>query len=127
MRIFACKERMAGERRAPVTPASVSKLVKLGAGIEVEEGLGDAISFRDADYEAAGATIGRDRERCFREADLVLRVRPPTTDEAGLLKPGALQISFLDPFNQRPLVEQLAAGQVTAISMEMIPRTTVAQ
>jgi NAD(P) transhydrogenase subunit alpha len=127
MRIFACKERVAGERRAPVTPGSVSKLVKLGAGVEVEEGLGDSISYRDADYEAAGATVARDRERSFHEADLVLRVRPPTVDEVGLLKPGSLQISFLDPFNQRPLVERLAAGRITAISMEMIPRTTVAQ
>ena len=127
MQIFACKEQLAGERRAPVTPTSAAKLIRLGAKVEVEEGIGESSSFRDADYEAAGAGIGRDRERSLRQADLVLRVRKPTIDEAGILKPGCIQISFLDPFNERELVERLAATQVSAISMEMLPRITVAQ
>jgi H+-translocating NAD(P) transhydrogenase subunit alpha len=127
MRIFACKEHLTGERRAPVTPTSVAKLIRLGAKVEVEEGVGAASFFRDANYETAGAEIGRDRERSLREADLVLRVRKPTIDEAGLLKPGCIQISFLDPFNERELVERLAAARVSAISMEMLPRITVAQ
>src|SRR4029077_8131594 len=103
MRIFACKEQLTGERRAPVTPASVAKLIRLGAKVKVEEGIGASISCSDADYEKAGAEIGRDRERSLREADLVLRVRKPTSDEAGLLKAGCIQISFLDPFNERQL------------------------
>ena len=127
MRIFACKEHLTGERRAPVTPASVAKLIGLGATVEVEEGVGASSFFRDAAYETAGAEIGRDRERSLREADLVLRVRKPTIEEAGLLKPGCIQISFLDPFNERQLVERLAAARVSAISMEMLPRITVAQ
>src|SRR6476620_7320791 len=127
MRIFACKEHLTGERRAPVTPTSVAKLIKLGAKVEVEEGIGESISLRDADYLTAGAEIGGDRARSLREADLVVRVRKPTIEEAGLLKPGCIQISFLDPFNERQLVERLAAGRVSAISMEMLPRITVAQ
>ena len=127
MRIFACKEHLAGERRVSVTPNTASKLVKLGASVEVEQGLGDSIFCKDADYEAAGAQIGHDRERSFREADMVLRVRKPAFEEAGLLKQGCIQISFLDPFNERQIVERLATGQVSAISMEMVPRTTVAQ
>jgi proton-translocating NAD(P)+ transhydrogenase subunit alpha len=127
MRIFACKEHLIGERRAPVTPTSVAKLIRMGAKVEVEEGIGTSIFFRDADYETAGAQIGRDRERSLREADLVLRVRKPTSDEAGLLKAGCIQISFLDPFNERQLVERLAEARVSAISMEMLPRITVAQ
>ena len=85
MRIFACKEQLTGERRAPVTPTSVAKLIRLGAKVEVEEGMGTSIFFRDADYETAGAQIGRDREQSLREADLVLRVRKPTIEEAELL------------------------------------------
>ena len=127
MRIFACKEHLIGERRAPGTPTSVAKLIRMGAKVEVEEGIGTSIFFRDADYETAGAQIGRDRERSLREADLVVRVRKPTSDEAGLLKVGCIQISFLDPFNERQLVERLAEARVSAISMEMLPRITVAQ
>ena len=127
MRIFACKEHLTGERRAPVTPTSVAKLIRLGAKVETEAGVGVSSFFRDADYETGGADIGRDRERSLREADLVLRVRKPSIEEVELLKPGCIQISFLDPFNERQLVERLAAGRVSAISMEMLPRITVAQ
>ena len=88
MRIFACKEQLTGERRVPVTPNTVSKLVKLGASLEIEQGLGDSIAFKDADYEAAGARISREREQSFGEADLILRVRKPALEEIGLLKPG---------------------------------------
>ena len=123
MRIFACKEQLSGERRVPVTPNTVSKLAKLGASVEIERGLGDSIALEDSDYEAAGAKIGQARERSLREADLVLRVRKPSLEEIGLLKKGCV----LDPFNERQVVERLAAAGVSAISMEMLPRTTVAQ
>ena len=127
MRIFACKEQLTGERRVPVTPNTVTKLAKLGASIEIEQGLGDSIAFKDADYEAAGARISREREQSFGEADLILRVRKPALEEIGLLKPGCIHISFLDPFNERQIVERLASAGVSAISMEMVPRSTVAQ
>jgi H+-translocating NAD(P) transhydrogenase subunit alpha len=127
MRIFACKEQLSGERRVPVTPNTVSKLAKLGASVEIERGLGDSIALEDSDYEAAGAKIGQARERSLQEADLVLRVRKPSVEEIGLLKKGCVHISFLDPFNERQVVERLAAAGVSAISMEMLPRTTVAQ
>jgi NAD(P) transhydrogenase subunit alpha len=127
MRIFACKEHLSGERRVPVIPSTVGKLVRLGASVEIEQGLGDSISCKEADYEAAGATISRDREGSFREADLILRVRKPIPEEISLLKPGCIQVSFLDPFNERQIVEHLASAGASAISMEMIPRTTIAQ
>jgi NAD(P) transhydrogenase subunit alpha len=127
MRIFACKEQLTGERRVPVTPSTVGKLAKLGASVEIEQGLGSSIALADSDYEAAGATISRDRERSFKEAELFLRVRKPALDEIALLKPGCIHISFLDPFNERQVVERLATAGVSAISMEMVPRTTVAQ
>jgi H+-translocating NAD(P) transhydrogenase subunit alpha len=127
MRIFACKEQLTGERRVPVTPNTVTKLAKLGASIEIEQGLGDSIAFKDADYEAAGARISREREQSFGGADLILRVRKPALQEIGLLKPGCIHISFLDPFNERQIVECLASAGVSAISMEMVPRSTVAQ
>ena len=127
MRIFACKEHLAGEGRVPVTPTTVTKLAKLGASVEIEEGLGDGIAFRDPDYEAAGASISRDRDQSLQQADLILRVRKPALEEIGQLKPGCIHVSFLDPFNERQIVERLASAGVSAISMEMVPRSTVAQ
>jgi H+-translocating NAD(P) transhydrogenase subunit alpha len=127
MRIFACKEQLTGERRVPVTPNTVGKLAKLGASIEIEQGLGDTIALGDSDYEAAGAKISRARGQSFKEADLILRVRKPALEEIALLKSGCIHISFLDPFNERQVVEGLATAGVSAISMEMVPRTTVAQ
>jgi NAD(P) transhydrogenase subunit alpha len=58
---------------------------------------------------------------------MVLRVRKPSADEVRQLKKGSLHISFLDPFNERDLVNTLSSQGISAISMEMVPRTTLAQ
>ena len=73
MRIFVPKETHPAERRVPMLPSGVAKLVKLGAEIEVEEGLGTALNFLDHDYQKAGATISSDRLRSLAEADALLR------------------------------------------------------
>jgi NAD(P) transhydrogenase subunit alpha len=127
LRIFAPTESHPGETRAPLVPATVAKLVKLGADVEVQQGIGASIYFADAEYQAAGAKISTDRVKSLGESDLILRLRKPPLEEVNLLKPGAIHISFLDPFNERALVEALAKTGVTAISMEMIPRIAVAQ
>jgi NAD(P) transhydrogenase subunit alpha len=127
MLIFVPRETFPGERRAAVIPAVAEKLVKLGAQVEVESGLGEAIHHPDPDYEKAGGSIGRDRAGSLGRADLVLRLRKPPADEIKALKRGAVHISYLDPFNERELVGALAAAGISAISMEMIPRTTLAQ
>jgi len=127
MRIFVPKETHPAERRVPMLPSGVAKLVKLGAEIEVEEGLGTELNFLDHDYQKAGATISSDRLRSLAETDAVLRLRKPPLNEVDLLKKGCIHASFLDPFKERDLVLRLAAAEVTTVSMEMIPRTTVAQ
>jgi NAD(P) transhydrogenase subunit alpha len=65
-----------GESRVAATPATVTKLVKLGAIVAVEAGAGRAAGFRDEAYAAAGARVVEDRAELFRLADAVLRVRP---------------------------------------------------
>jgi NAD(P) transhydrogenase subunit alpha len=127
MRIFVPKELHPAESRIPVLPDGAAKLVKLGAELEVEQGLGTALNYQDRDYESAGAKISRDRLRSLTEAGLLLRLQKPPLDEVNLLSKGCIHASFLNPFNERELVLRLAAAEVTAISMEMIPRTTVAQ
>jgi H+-translocating NAD(P) transhydrogenase subunit alpha len=127
MRIFVPKEVHPNERRVPLLPIGAAKLAGLGAEIEVERGLGATVSCGDSEYEAAGAKISTDRVRSLAGADVLLRLRKPPLEEVDLLKKGCIQASFLDPFNERELVLRLAAAGVTAISMEMIPRTAVAQ
>ena len=127
MKIAAIKENYPGETRAPLTPDSTAKLVKLGALVEVESGLGLGAGYADAAYTAAGATVVTDREALLGRADLVLRIRKPALEDIPLLKAGTIHASLLDPFNERDLIDKLAVQGVSAISMELIPRTTRAQ
>ena len=127
MRIFVPRETRPGERRVPVVPAGAKRLAQLGAEVEVEANAGAAIGAADADYTAAGAAISRDRRQSLCAADLVLRLNKPPVEEIPLLKKGAIHVSHLDPFNERALIEALARAGVSAIAMELIPRTTLAQ
>ena len=127
MKISVPKESHPGETRAPLTPDGAAKLVKLGAQVEVEAGLGIAAGFPDDAYLKAGATITADRKALISSGDIVLRLRKPPVEEIAWLKPGAIHASLLDPFNEKELVQKFAERGVSAISMEFIPRTTRAQ
>jgi len=127
MKIAVPKETHPGETRTPLTPASAAKLVKLGAQVEVEAGLGIAAGFPDDAYTKVGATIATDRQALISSGDMVLRLRKPPMEEIALLKPNSIHASLLDPFNEKELVQKLAERGVSAISMEFIPRTTRAQ
>jgi len=108
MRIFVPKELHPAESRIPVLPDGAAKLVRLGAELEVEQGLGTALNYQDRDYESAGAKISRDRLRSLTEAGLLLRLQKPPLDEVNLLSKGCIHASFLNPFNERELVLRLA-------------------
>lgn len=127
MQIGVPKETWPGEVRAAMVPANASKLIKQGFTVEVQSGVGDASGYSDADYVNAGASVIEDRSAMLAGADIVMAVRKPDAQDVSLLKQGALYISFLDPFNEKPLVESIAAQGATAISMEMVPRSTRAQ
>ena len=127
MRIFIPRETDPEEKRAAIVPATVAKLVKLGAQVAVEPGLGRAIHFPDADYTSTGATLSENRREGLAAADIVLRLGKPSLEEIGSLKPGSIQIGYLDPFNEPELIRRLADAKVSAICMEMIPRSTIAQ
>lgn len=125
MQIGVPKETWPGELRTALVPQNAKKFISGGFDVCIESGSGDAAGFLDADYAEAGVTV-TDRATAL-QADIVLRVRKPASDEVASLKSGALSISFLDPFNEKALVEAMASQGITSISMEMIPRTTRAQ
>ncbi|WP_420208877.1 Re/Si-specific NAD(P)(+) transhydrogenase subunit alpha [Candidatus Electronema sp. JC] len=127
MKIAVMKESCPGERRVPLIPATAEKLVKLGAELVIESGLGQSCRFEDADYEKAGAAVSAARRELLQSADMILRLRKPPADEIELMKKGCIHISYLDPFNEGELVELLRRAGVSAVSLEMIPRSTLAQ
>jgi NAD(P) transhydrogenase subunit alpha len=127
MQIAIPKETVAGENRAALVPDSVKKLCRLGATITVEAGAGTGAGYSDAEYEAAGATLTGDKSAMLGSADMVLRVRKPALEDVAQLKAGCIHASFLDPFNEHELVDALKEKNISAISMEMVPRSTRSQ
>lgn len=126
MRLGIPLERADHERRIAAVPAAVKVYTGWGWDVRVETGAGNAAGFPDETLVEAGATIVADSATAH-DADLVLRVGPPTIDEIGLIPEGAVLAGFLDPFIATDLVEALAAGNVTALAVEAVPRTTLAQ
>ncbi len=127
MTVFAPNEHSPHETRAALTPPAVAKLVALGLQVQVQSGLGKAGGFTNSDFQAAGATLVSDATAALRGADLVLRVQKPPAGDVSALKRGAVHISHLDPFNDHATVHALASAGVTAVCMELIPRSTIAQ
>ena len=127
MQLVIPRETQPGENRVSATSETVKKLVRLGAEVVIESGAGTGAGISDADYEAAGASIGSDRSALLGSADMVLRLRKPEIDEISQLKAGCIHVSYLDPFNERELIKAFASHNVTAVSMEMIPRSTRSQ
>jgi NAD(P) transhydrogenase subunit alpha len=127
MLIGVLRETAEGELRCALVPQSVKRLCALGAEIVVEAGLGEAAGFLDSEYEDAGAKVSGDRAGILSGADVLMRLSKPTPEEIDSMKKGCIHISYLDPYNERELVETMAEKGISAISMEMIPRTTRAQ
>ena len=126
MTIGIPKETNKKERRVPLIPETVKKIVDLGADCIIEKGMGAAAGYNDAAYAESGAKISA-RRSLLSASDVILRLEKPPEAEIERLKSGAVHISYLDPFNEKKLVRALADRGVNAISMEMIPRITRAQ
>ena len=125
--IAVTKESRAGETRVAAVPESVKKLVAAGFAVTVESGAGTAAAYPDADYIAAGASIAPDAKTAVASADLLFKVRGPSAAEIAALKPGAIVVALLNPYQERETLQALAAKGATAISMEFVPRISRAQ
>lgn len=121
------KETTAGETRVPVIPDSVKRFTDAGAEVHVEAGIGLALGIKDDEYVSKGAKVVTDRAGLLATADVVLRMNKPALEEVAQLKKGAVHVSLLNPFTDNALVDAFAANQISAVSLEMIPRTTRAQ
>ena len=126
MKIGIAKEIQVDERRVALIPDVVARLVKQGVEVWVETGAGERACFSDATYEQVGARIV-DQGTLWGEVDVLLKVGVLEDSEVSQLKSGGVLITFLNPLGNPELVQKLAAQNVTAFSMELIPRTSRAQ
>jgi NAD/NADP transhydrogenase alpha subunit len=126
MKIGIAKESQVDERRVALIPDVVARLVKQGVEVWVEAGAGERACFSDATYEQVGAKIV-DQGTLWGEVDVLLKVGVLEDSEVSQLKSGGVLITFLNPLGNPELVQKLAAQNVTAFSMELIPRTSRAQ
>ncbi len=117
-------ETTVGETRVAVTPETVKKLKAQGHTLLVQSGAGVAASVTDEAYVAAGAEI-TDAAGAL-GADMVLKVRSPFANERALMKPGAVLVGMLNPFDKDGL-QALTDAKLTAFALEAAPRTTRAQ
>uniref|UniRef100_UPI0012D37A54 Re/Si-specific NAD(P)(+) transhydrogenase subunit alpha n=1 Tax=Catellatospora paridis TaxID=1617086 RepID=UPI0012D37A54 len=124
-RLGVVAESAAAETRVAVTPAVVRQLVELGYEVEVESGAGRRSSFSDDAYEAAGAKICS-RDDCW-QADVLLKVNPPSPAEVEALRAGTTLISLIGPAVNPELVDALARREVSVLAMDAVPRISRAQ
>ncbi len=122
--IFVCRETNEKETRVALVPADCKKLIKSGFEITLESGAGLKAGYTDEEYTAEGVKIASSQEEA-KNADVVVRVQKP--DDISNIKNGALHLSFLDPFNNPQDLENFAKTGIKAVSLEMIPRTSLAQ
>jgi NAD(P) transhydrogenase subunit alpha len=125
MKIAVLKEG-AGETRCAAIPETVKKFVALGAEVAVEQGAGGAAAIPDADFEAAGATIGS-RANLLKGAGIILCVTGPEPESLKGSEKGALLVGALDPLRRRDAIEGYAAAGIEALAMEWMPRVSRAQ
>jgi NAD(P) transhydrogenase subunit alpha len=118
------KETAPGERRVALVPELVSKLTAAGLEVHVQFGAGVEAGFRDKDYEEKGARLASD---VFANADVLLKVRPPTADEIAKLKEASVLIGLLEPYTSEAQIRLLGARKVTSFAMELMPRIARAQ
>jgi NAD(P) transhydrogenase subunit alpha len=110
-----------------VTPETAQKLHKLGFDILLETGAGAKADFADRLYEEVGCQIVGDRQALFNQANILLKVRPPSSEEVNELPAGKTLISFIWPAQNGELLEQLAAKNITVLAMDAVPRISRAQ
>ena len=124
-KVLVCKENLPAETRVALIPDDIKKLSGMGFEFTVVSGAGQKSGFEDSSYEAVGAKIVSKEEDGYQDADIIVRILKPETSKG--MKPDTLHVSFLDPFNEKALLKEFADNQIQAVSLEMIPRTTLAQ
>jgi NAD(P) transhydrogenase subunit alpha len=122
MKVAVVKESAPGERRVALVPETVPRLTAAGLEVLVEQGAGDAAWFPDSVYAEAGATVVATAD-LYAAADVILTVTRPDEAAMGRLRAGQTVVGMLSPLVSPQLARQLADKGVTAVSLDLLPRT----
>ena len=122
--VLVCRETDQRETRVALIPDDIKKLTGMGFSFKVVRGAGLKSGFSDAAYEKAGAELIDDEKQGY-DSEIVLRILKPQSADG--LRKDTLHLSYLDPFNEKALLKEFAEKGIQAVSLEMIPRTTLAQ
>lgn len=125
MKIGIPKEQLANEARVAATPQTVEQLLKLGFTVAIEKGAGESACFENSAYGQAGAFLVDTTE--VWQADVILKVNPPTDAEIEQMRPGTTLISFIWPAQNQELLQKLVSHKITAMAMDCVPRISRAQ
>jgi NAD(P) transhydrogenase subunit alpha len=127
MLIGVPKEIHPGENRVALIPAGIAALQKAGFEVVIQTGAGDSAHIADDEYRNAGASLAPTAESLYQQADIILKVRLPHTEEIGVMKEGTTLVCLLDAWFNLDTVKELAAKKIRSFALEFIPRTTRAQ
>ena len=115
------------EKRVAISPDNVAAFIKMGYLVMVESGAGESANFLDSSYETAGATIVAKKSEIWGQADLLLKIAPPTIEEASMIRKGATLISFAYPARNKALLQILGDKNINFFGMDCVPRISRAQ
>lgn len=120
------RETRAGEQRVALVPDLVKKLTAMGADIQVQTAAGEAAGYSDADYQAAGASIYND-DSAIKSSHILLSVNPFDQQQIQNLPDNALVIGYMNPWSETERFNILKEKNISAFSMELVPRISRAQ
>ena len=124
-KVLVCKEKDERETRVALIPDDIKKLVSMGFEFKVVSGAGLKSGFSDEAYKTAGASIVAKEEDAYDDSEIIVRIMKPESIDG--IKKDTLHLSYMDPFNEKDLLNKFAAQGIQAVSLEMIPRSTLAQ
>ncbi|MEE1212007.1 MAG: NAD(P) transhydrogenase subunit alpha [Treponema sp.] len=124
-KVLVCREKDPRETRVALIPDDVKKLSAMGFEFLVVSGAGLKSGFTDDAYASYGAKIISKEEDGYDSSEIIVRIMKPESIKG--IKEGTLHLSYMDPFNEKQLLNDFATSGIQAISLEMIPRSTLAQ
>lgn len=124
-KVLVCREKDPRETRVALIPDDVKKLSAMGFEFLVVSGAGMKSGFSDDSYAACGAKIISKEEDGYDSSEIIVRIMKPESIKG--IKEGTLHLSYMDPFNEKQLLNDFASNGIQAVSLEMIPRSTLAQ
>ena len=124
-KVLVCKEKDPRETRVALIPDDIKKLGFMGFEFLVVSGAGIKSGFSDESYISAGAKIIAKEEDGYESSEIIVRIMKPESVQG--IKKDTLHLSYMDPFNESRLLNEFAENGIQAVSLEMIPRSTLAQ